>query len=74
MAKGLIREGFIDKNTGIYYAPGKTVEFNDVRIKELADLGYVEVKGAPKVKPEVKEEPKAEPKAEPKKKTTTKKK
>lgn len=72
--KGLIKKGFTDKYTGLYHEPGKTVEFNDVRIKELADLGYVEVKGAPKVKPEVKEEPKAEPKVEPKKKTTTKKK
>lgn len=72
--KGLIKKGFTDKYTGLYYEKGKTIETSDIRIKELADLGYVEAKGAPKVKPEIKEEPKAEPKAEPKKKTTTKKK
>ena len=72
--KGLIKKGFTDKNTGLYHEPGKTIELADERIKELADLGYIEINGAPKVKPEVKEEPKAEPKAEPKKKTITKKK
>lgn len=72
--KGLIKKAFTDKYTGLYHEVGKTVEFNDARIKELADLGYVELKDAPKVKPVVKEEPKAEPKVEPKKKSTTKKK
>lgn len=72
--KGLIVKGFTDKHTGLYFEPGKTVEFADARLKELSAMGFVEVKDAPKVKPETKEEPKAELKAEAKKKATTKKK
>ena len=76
--EGLVKVGFIDKNTGRYYAENRKVEFADARIKELADLGYVELKNAPKAKPEVKEEPKeVKPVAKPKKpvaKATTKKK
>jgi len=66
MAKGLIKVGFIDKNTGVYHAQGRTVEFNDVRLKELIALGYVESRVAPEETPEVKPEPKP-------KKTTKKK-
>lgn len=67
--KGLVKVGFTDKNTGLYLSAGTPVEFADARIKELADLGYVELKNAPKTEP-VKVEPKAEPKAE--KKTSPK--
>ena len=76
--EGLVKVGFIDKTTGRYYAENRKVEFADARIKELADLGYVELKNAPKTKPEVKAEPKeVTPVAKPKKpvaKATTKKK
>lgn len=81
--EGLVKVGFIDKTTGRYYAENRKVEFADARIKELADLGYVELKNAPKTKPEVKKavEKKVErkvetPKPEPKtaKKPTNKKK
>lgn len=78
--KGLVKVGFTDKNTGLYLSAGTPVEFADARIKELADLGYVELKNAPKTEP-VKVEPKAEKKTSPKvkpvaeavKKTTKKK-
>ena len=84
--EGLVKVGFIDKATGRYYAENRKVEFADARIKELADLGYVELKNAPKAKPEVKAEAVEEPKrvakkataevkpvAKPKKPTTKKK-
>ena len=57
MAKGLIKKAFRDKYTGIYHNPGRTVEFNDARLKELVSLGYVESREKPEVKPEVKPEP-----------------
>lgn len=66
MAKGLIKVGFIDKNTGVYHAQGRTVEFNDVRLKELIALGYVESRVTPE------ETPRLSPSRSPKK--TTKKK
>lgn len=53
---GLVKVGFIDKNTGRYFAENQKVEFADVRIKELARLGYVEIKDAPKTEPAVKAE------------------
>lgn len=74
MAKGLIKEGFIDKNTGLYHVPGKIVDFSDVRLKELVALGYVESREKlvkSEEKPEVKPEPEKKPTA---KKTTIKKK
>ena len=74
MAKGLIKEGFYDKHTGLYNAPGTIVEFGDLRLKELVALGYVESREnlvKSEEKPEVKPEPEKKPTA---KKTTTKKK
>lgn len=73
MAKGLIRVGFYDKNTGIYHAPGKTVEFSDVRLKELVTLGYVESREKPEVKTEEAPEVKPEVKKTAPKKTVKKK-
>ena len=82
--KGKVREAFIDKYSGLYLTVGTTVEFADTRMKELADLGYVELKTAPKTEPvkvELKEEPKkvakkataeVKPVAKPKKPTTKK--
>lgn len=55
--KGLVKVPFTDKNTGIGYLPGQNVEFADLRMKDLASKGFVEVRGA-ETKPEVK---KAEP-------------
>lgn len=61
MAKGLIKKAFRDKYTGIYHNPGQTVEFSDVRLKELVALGYVESREKNVVKAEVKPEVKPEP-------------
>lgn len=74
MAKGLIKVGFIDKNTGVYHAQGRTVEFNDVRLKELIALGYVESRGITEETSEEVPEEAPEVKPEPKPKKTTKKK
>lgn len=67
---GLIKVPFIDKYTGIYYEPGKEVEFADKRLNDLVALGYVEARG------EVKPEPKTETKTKkvPVKKAEAKKK
>lgn len=70
--KGLVRVPFVDKYTGKYYEPGTSVEFADVRVKELADLGVVEIKEAAETKPEVKEVAKPEKKASPAEKTAKK--
>ena len=51
--KGLVKVSFTDKNTGIGYLPGQNVEFADLRMKDLASKGFVEVRGA-ETKPEVK--------------------
>jgi len=72
--RGLVKVAFTDKYSGLYQEQGQEVEFADSRMKELAELGYVELKDAPKTKPAVKAEPKEEPKkvvlkAEPKKST-----
>jgi len=81
--RGLVKVPYIDKHTGVYYEPGKEVEYADARIEELAALGFVELKSAPKTEPEAKKavEKKVErkvetPKPEPKtaKKPTNKKK
>lgn len=74
--KGLVKVPYIDKNTGAYYEAGKTVEYADARIKELAALGFVELKEAPKTEPKVADVPKPEkaPAKTTAKKTTTKKK
>lgn len=70
---GLIKRPFIDKYTGVFYEPGKEVEFADKRLNELVALGYVEARG--EVKPEPKTETKkVETKKAPVKKATTKKK
>lgn len=58
--KGLVKVSFTDKNTGIGYLPGQNVEFADLRMKDLASKGFVEVRGA-ETKPDVKA---AEPKKE----------
>lgn len=81
--KGLVKVGFTDKYSGLYLNSGTEVEFADARMKELAGLGYVELKNAPKTEPKVeaKEEPKVEkktiakakPVAETAKKSTKKK-
>lgn len=74
--KGLVKVNFTDKNTGIGYLVGQNVEFADLRMKELANKGFVECRDA-EAKPEVR---KAEPEKveKPTKKTpakaTTKKK
>lgn len=49
--KGLILKPFTDKYTSQYHERGQIVEFSDVRIKELAALGFVECKDAEEVKP-----------------------
>ena len=74
MAKGLIKKAFRDKYTGIYHNPGRTVEFNDARLKELVSLGYVESREKPEVKPEVKPVVKPEPEKKIAPAKTTKKK
>lgn len=78
MAKGLIKKAFSDKQAGgIYRTPGQIVEFNDVRLKELIEGGFVESREKkPEVKevaPEVKPEPVAKKTATAKKPTTKKK-
>lgn len=77
MAKGLIKKAFTDKYTGVYHEAGQIVEFNDVRLKELVERGFVESREKkPEVKevaPEVKPEPVAKKTATAKKPTTKKK-
>jgi len=61
--KGLVKVNFTDKTTNIGYLAGRTVEFADLRMKELADKGFIEIRDA-EAKP-VKTEPvKVEEKAE----------
>ena len=83
--KGKVKVGFTDKYTGLYLNSGTEVEFADARMKELAGLGYVELKNAPKTEPvkaeaneepkkvEKKTTPKVKPVAEAVKKSTKKK-
>jgi len=63
--KGLVKVNFTDKTTGIGYLAGKTVEFADLRIKELASKGFVEIRDA-ETKP-VKAEPEEKAEKLPKK-------
>lgn len=69
---GLVKVPYIDKYTGTFYETGKTVEYPEARIKELAALGVVEIKEAAETKPEVTAVPKPEKKASPAEKTVKK--
>lgn len=48
--KGLVKVNFTDKNTNIGYLVGQNVEFADLRMKELAKKGFVEVRTETKPK------------------------